>query len=145
MEALLMIVVPGLIGGVVMALVFSRMHGRQDVGPRASRLEPPTANFINMANIRVAGVGGLGLVAMATTLAIFMPVIRFAMTTALVLGVGMAIVLIVRRRRTGPLPSGGQHPGAHSMFSIEPTSAADSDEPPSSASRRHALAPIPTL
>lgn len=133
MEPFLMIVVPGLLGGLVMALLFNRMHGRQDVGPRESRLEPPSTNLINMATIRVAGVGGLGLVAMATTLAIFMPVIRFAMLTALVLGVGMALVLIVRRRRFGPLPSGGQHPGAHSMFPIESASTADSDKPRSSS------------
>jgi hypothetical protein len=35
------------------------------------------------------------------------------------LGIVLSLILIVRRRRTGPLPSSGQRPGANTTLSID--------------------------
>ncbi len=62
--------------------------------PQFSRTDP-----INIAHIRVAGIGGLGLVAMAALVAWYVPSIRIAMLLALPLGILLAAGLIVWRRR----------------------------------------------
>ena len=115
---LLMIVLPGMLGGLILALLiitFGRpsRHEAADI-----RLDPPSPHLINMARIRVAGGGGLGMVAMAITVAIFVPRIRFSMAIALVLGGALSVGLIAYRRRQGPLGS-NTTPGAHSMFPME--------------------------
>jgi len=118
MEPLIMIVVPGLLGGIVVALGLMRVGVRPEDGSNAP-LQPPSPGLINMAHIRVGGIGGLGMVAMAATVAIFVPRIRLTMAVALFLGMALAAVLIAVRRRTEPLPSSSQHAGAHSMFISE--------------------------
>jgi hypothetical protein len=119
---LLMIVLPGMFGGLIVAL-FIGLFG---AGPRGesseARLEPPSPHLINMAHIRVAGGGGLGMVAMAITVAIFVPRIRFSMAVAMLLGGVFAAALIAYRRRQGPLGS-TTTPGAHSMFPMETPTA----------------------
>jgi hypothetical protein len=125
MEPLIVIMLPGLVGGLVLAFIIGRFAGAtQERESIQARLEQPSTNVINMARIRVAGVGGLGMVAMAVTVAIFVPRIRSTMALALALGVAMAIALIALRRREGPLSS-SNGPGAHSMFPL--------DEPPAAA------------
>ena len=126
MEPLLVIIVPGILGGILFAFLFSRFGGAPDDSGDA-RLRPPSTGMINMARIRVAGFGGLGMVAMAITVAIFVPRIRLTMALALVLGGAMAAALIAFRRRQGPL---GSHidPGAHSMFPMTESSAAPAPE-----------------
>jgi hypothetical protein len=89
-----------------------------------------------MARIRVAGLGGLGMVAMSVVVTIFVPRIRLTMAIGLLLGAALAAVLIARRRRAGPLPSSSQRPGAHSMLSIEPPPAAAAGESDRSARGR---------
>jgi len=82
----------------------------------------PTVNAtdaINIARIRVAGVGGLGLLAMATVVAWFVPRIGQTLLLGVTLGVFLAAILIIRRHRVGPLPSSGRRPGANTMLSIE--------------------------
>ena len=133
MEPFLIIVVPGLLGGVILALLFARFHG----APRASgevRLAQPSTDLINMARIRVAGVGGLGMVAMSIVVAIFVPRIRLTMIIALALGAVLAAVLIAQRRRRGPWNS--QLPGAHSMFPNDAAQGAASAERESVLDRR---------
>jgi hypothetical protein len=118
MEPLLIILVPGIVGGIAIALLVSGL--RPGAGPATrTRLEPPSPGLINMAHIRVDGIGGLGMVAMAITVAIFVPRIRLTMILALLLGAAFGAVLIVLRRRSGPLSSGNGHPGAHSMLLID--------------------------
>lgn len=118
MEPLLMVFVPALLGGIVLAFLIARIpvHG---LPPRERPPDPPNAGVINIARIRIDGVGGLGIVAMAAAVAIVEPHIRVAMALALVLSVPLALALIVRRRRTGPFPSGNQ-PGAHAMLPLDP-------------------------
>ena len=107
MEPLLIILVPGLFGGLVLALALLIAGKRQGtpctVVPR--RLAAPSPALINMAHIRVEGIGGLGMVAVAVAVAVSDPRIRLAMIVAAVLGAGLALVLIAMRRRTGALPS----------------------------------------
>jgi hypothetical protein len=113
MEPLILIVVPGVVGGIVLALFLSRTHVPARPGP-AARLEPMSTSMINMARIRPVGIGGLGMVAMAVAVAIFVPRIRLSMAIALVLGTVMAAVLVARRRREGGMSH--TEPGAHTLF-----------------------------
>ena len=108
MEPILIIGIGGLLGGLVLALlIFRFQHPSEQASETSSPQLMSPMNAINMARIRVNGIGGLGMVAMATVVAIFVPRIREAMALALVLGVLFAVILIARRRRTGPLPSSG--------------------------------------
>ena len=129
MEPFLMILVPGLLGGIVFALGVRRF-GRSSAQPVGTsyRLQPLPTDTINMARIRVSGVGGLGLVAMAITVALFVPRIRLSISIALALGLAFALLLIAHRRRTGPLPSSGARPGGHTALAIySPESAMHRD------------------
>src|SRR5512134_668189 len=118
MELLLVVLVPGVIGGLVVALVAFRMRGpRSSVDPL--RNVPPSTDTINMARIRVDGIGGLGLVAMALTVAWFVPRIRQHVLLGLALGILLAAVLVLVRRRSGPMPSSGKAPGANATLSID--------------------------
>jgi hypothetical protein len=118
MEPLMIILIPGLAGGLAVALLMTRLRAGSGSRVRVP-LEPPSPGLINMAHIRVDGVGGLGMVAMAIVVAIFVPRIRLTMALALLLGTALAALLIAVRRRTGPLSSGGDHPGAHAMLDID--------------------------
>jgi hypothetical protein len=119
MEPLLIILVPGVLGGIVVAYVFFRLARVPSPWVTMSeRLDPPSTGMINMARIRVAGGGGLGMVAMSIVVAIFVPRIRFTMALAFVLGCVMAAVLVALRRRNGNSPS-GIDPGAHALLPLE--------------------------
>jgi hypothetical protein len=72
-----------------------------------------------MANIRIEGVGGLGMVAAVVAVAVTDPRIRLATILAAVLGIGLALVLIAMRRRRGPLPSSGDGPEDQLMLGID--------------------------
>jgi hypothetical protein len=119
MEPLLIILVPGLLGGLVLALLIAanRQGTPSTVVPR--RLAAPSPALINMARIQVEGVGGLGMVAAIVVVAVSDPRIRLATIVALVLGAGLALVLIATRRRTGALPSGGDGPDDRSTLRID--------------------------
>ena len=116
MEFLLIVVVPGVLGGVVTALVLLWFHAHHLSTAGGPPLEAPSPAAINMARIRVQGVGGLGLVAMAVAVAIGVPRIRLTMAVALALGIALALVLIAMRQRMGPLPSSSRRSGAHSWW-----------------------------
>jgi hypothetical protein len=119
METVLLILVPGLVGGLILALLIA---GRRQGTPPTfvpRRLAAPSTALINMAHIRVEGVGGLGLVAVAVAVAIVDPRIRLALTAAAVLGIGLALVMIALRRRTGALPSGGDGPDDRSLLHLD--------------------------
>jgi hypothetical protein len=98
-----LILVPGLVGGVVVALVFFWFQRRQVARPSVvvPHQDGIVTDPINMASIKVAGVGGLGLVAMAIAVAHDIPRIGQTVLVGLCLGVVLAIVLITRRRLSG--------------------------------------------
>jgi hypothetical protein len=119
MESLLIILVPGVFGGLVLALVLAslRWGSPSTVVPR--RLAAPSYALINMAHIRVEGVGGLGMVAAVIAVAVTDPRIRLAMIMASVMGTALALVLIAKRRRTGALPSNGDGPDDRSTLHLD--------------------------
>ena len=88
-----------------------------------SRLD---TDMINIAHIRVAGIGGLGLVVMSFVVAFYIPSIGMSVGAGLFFGTALALWWIARRRKMGPMPSSGQRPGANIVLSI------DESEPPSS-------------
>jgi hypothetical protein len=143
MEPFLLILVPGLLGGIVVALC-ARWFGRPAEDAAAiHRLQSVSTDTINMARIRVAGVGGLGLVAMATVVALFVPRIRLSISIALALGLASAIVLILHRRRTGPLPSSGARPGGHTALAVYDPETATSPDAADPLPPGQAFAPAP--
>ena len=120
MEPLLMILVPGLFGGVLLAILFYRFARTPSGGVTvAERLEPPSPSAINMAHIRVAGLGGLGMVAMSVVVAVFVPRIRLTMAVGLVLGCAMAAILVAVRRAKDDSEDGIE-PGANALLPLEP-------------------------
>jgi hypothetical protein len=115
MDPVLMMLIPGVLGGVVVALLLRRAHWTDD----SSQVVPPTgeplsSGAINLSHIRVAGEGGLGLVAIAVASAIFVPRIGQTIGLGFVLGAVLAVALVAWRRHTGPLPSSSRRSGAHS-------------------------------
>ena len=101
MDPVTMVLVPGLIGGALFALAFFFVN-RRDAPANAVavpyRREPLSTDVINAGSIKVAGIGGLGLVAMAATVALNIPRIFETVTLGLVLGTAAALIMIVRRR-----------------------------------------------
>jgi hypothetical protein len=119
MEPLLTILIPGLLGGLVLALVIAATRRGTSVTFVPRRLAAPSPSLINMSNIRVEGVGGLGMVAAVAVVAVTDSRIRYATILALVLGGGLALVLIAMRRRTGSFPSTGNGPEDRSVLHLE--------------------------
>ena len=100
MDPVTLVLVPGLIGGALFALAFFLMNRRPQADGVAIpfRREPLSTDIINAASIKVAGIGGLGLVAMAATVALNIPRIFETVTLGLVLGTVAATIMIIRRR-----------------------------------------------
>lgn len=131
MDPVTTILVPGFLGGLVIAalvILWQRRHGHAPSIAVPYRRDPLSTDVINMASIKVAGVGGLGLVAMAAAVALDVPRIGETIGIGLVLGAVIAAVLIVRRRRAGPMPSSGRGMGANTVLSIDVPTRADSDD-----------------
>src|SRR3990170_7675823 len=109
MDPVTLVLVPGFLGGLVLALLIFRMQA-----PSSSldslRRHPISTDVINMARIRVDGVGGFGLVMMALPVAWFVLRIRQHIAIGIGLGVLFAVVLIIVRRSSGPMPSSGETP-----------------------------------
>jgi hypothetical protein len=119
MEPLLMILVPGVLGGLVVAVLIASNRLWTPSAVVARPLDAPSPSLINMAHIRVEGVGGLGMVAAIVIVAISDSRIRFVTLLAAVLGAGLALALIALRRRTGALPSSGDGPADRSILGID--------------------------
>ena len=116
--------VSALVGGILVAAVMiladRRRSGRhQQHDAFANSPDARSTDVINIASIRVAGVGGLGLVAMALLLALTIPRIGQSLALGAVLGVGFAAGLILWRQRFGPIPTSGGRMGANTTLSID--------------------------
>src|SRR5262245_7756027 len=122
MDFVTLFAVFGIVGGAYVAYWVARLNRetpRPDpmaVSPRHSRLD---TDMINMAHIRVVGVGGLGLVVMSIVVAIYVPSVGISIGTGLLLGVALGITWIARRKKLGPMNSSGQRPGANVVFAID--------------------------
>jgi hypothetical protein len=121
MEALAILMVPAAIGGVALAILFITFSRRtpRNTTTDVFSAERLSSDVINASRIRVAGVGGLGLVAMALAVAIGVPGVGVPLAAGGALGILLAAVLILWNRRKGPLPSSGRRSGANTMLSIE--------------------------
>jgi hypothetical protein len=118
MEPLLIILVPGVIGGIVLSLFIMRLRRTTPPTFVAKRLEPTSPSLINMSSIKVEGLGGLGMVAAVIAVAIADPRIRLAIIIAGVLGSALAFFLIRARRSSGGLHS-GDGPDGDSLLHLE--------------------------
>src|SRR5689334_18971327 len=118
MEPLLIVLIPGILGGLVLSVLIARNRRGTPATFVSRPLDAPSPALINMAHIKVEGLGGLGLVAAVTAVAIADPRIRLAMIVALVLGGGLALFLISTRRRTGAMPSSGDGPEDRSLLHL---------------------------
>ena len=128
MDPVMLVLVPGFLGGLVLAFLIFRMQAPSSP-PDSLRRHPISTDVINMARIRVDGIGGFGLVMMALTVAWFVMRIRQHVAIGLGLGVLLAVVLIAVRRRSGPMPSSGETPGANSTLSLDvPIDSSDRDD-----------------
>lgn len=117
MEPVLIVLVAALVGGPVVAAAIRWIPRRRRNGVEVETPNEPLGIYaINMAHIRVDGVGGLGLVAMAFGIAWAIPRIGESIAFGFLLGVLLASAWIIRARSLGPMPSAGQRPGAHSLL-----------------------------
>ena len=138
-------------GGIVVALLLSVAHrlrpGQRQSDAFAQGTKAKGTDVINIASIRVAGIGGLGLVAMALAVALTIPRIGQTVALGAVLGAGLAVGLILWRRRLGPMPTSGRHPGANTTLSIDeaagPANQDESGKATSTKVRRVGLAATP--
>ena len=138
MDPVTLVLVPGILGGVVIALVvFYNGFWPRRPAPLAPPYEPdePITNMYNISSVRVAGIGGLGLLAMASAVALNVPMIGAAMGLGVVLGGIFAVGMILYKRRSGPMPSSGKGIGASTVLSLREkprdlisSDAADTDE-----------------
>ena len=132
MDPVTTILASGFVGGLVIAAFYvgwQRRHGSTPGLVAYSRPEPLSIDAINFSSLRVAGIGGLGLVAMALAVAIDIRRIGETVAIGFVFGLAIAVVLIVRRRRTGSMPSSGGHMGANTILSIDSPYVGDGDDP----------------
>jgi hypothetical protein len=101
MDVALAFVVPGLVGGLLLAALLVRLNRRPSSGlVRHSTLEAVSPDVINMAHIRVAGIGGLSMIAAGIIIAVNLPEIGLSLLTALSLGAALAVGMIVYRSRS---------------------------------------------
>ena len=119
-----MILLPGIVGGLAIALFIARFMKRGSEVPTDRAL----STDINIARIRAAGIGGLGLFAMALVVAWFVPRIGQTLSVGTLLGAVLGVVLILRRRRAGPLPSSSGTAGANAVLSIDHPASSKNDD-----------------
>ena len=123
MDPTLPVILAGCAGGAVIAWALLRAPRWSPSGSLASAPSRGTnggrRDVINISAIRVAGVGGLGLVVMAVGLAWTFPSVGRALTLGAGLGVVLAVALIAYRRRVGPLPTSASEPGANTTLRLE--------------------------
>ncbi|NQW02623.1 MAG: hypothetical protein HQ485_01185 [Acidobacteria bacterium] len=114
-------VVGGLVLGGLM-LGAARLGFRRASAHESDSMLPlgQATDIINVSRIRVAGIGGAGLVVMAWTLAATFPLIGWSVGLGLAAGVVMALSVIGYRHRHGPLPTGHGAPrGGGVLFGQE--------------------------
>ena len=134
MDPVMLVIIPGFLGGLIVALFISRMHAPLP-GVDPLRRHPLTTDIINMARIRVSGVGGFGLMMMAVVVAAFVPRIRQHLLISVGLAIIFAIALIALRRRNGPLPSSGGPHGADTVLALDVPDTASAQPPQPPATR----------
>jgi hypothetical protein len=115
-------------GGAVTAVLLIAIGRRPHASPVAvaDRFASEGTSFdtINMSHIRVAGIGGLGMAAVAVAIAYVFPRIGFSLAIGVVGGVVGAVAVILSRSRLGPLGSGRGQIGGRSVLVENPPAPA---------------------
>lgn len=141
MDPVMLVLIPGILGGLAIAWLIARVQAH---GPRTltyAPIERSAADVINISRIRAAGIGGLGLCAIALVVAWFVPRIGLTLGAGVVLGALLGAVMILRRRSKGPLPSSGRGTGANVILSIETSDASGSEDTDGRPNRLRVAAP----
>lgn len=113
-------VLPAVVGGVLLASVLRYVNRRPSSGVVVrSALEPMSPDLINMAHIRVAGLGGLGMVGAVVVTAISLPQIGMAMIAGVVAGIAVAAGLIAYRVRPGAAQGGADGDGPQTLLALD--------------------------
>ena len=134
MDPVIAILIPSIFGGLAIAWFIARFQAR---GSRTLTDVPMersgASDVINISRIHAAGIGGLGLFAMALVVSWFVPRIGLTLSAGVLLGILLGALMIFLRRRNGPLPSSGGSTGANVILSIDQPAASeseDNDSPP---------------
>ena len=109
-------------GGIVLSAAFAwaNRRGRASTNvPDQFARDAFSTDTLNFAHVRVAGVGGLGLVLVGVAIALDFALVGAVLGAGLAGGVVAAVAVILYRRRSGPLPSSSIGPGARSVFLTE--------------------------
>jgi len=123
MDPMTQLLILGIVGGAVFGALMKLLGRRSGARPEhdvfRERLGTGSFDVINLASIRVAGLGGLGMIAVAFATAWTFPRIGQTIILGAVCGVAMAAILIWRRRREGPLSTSSGRPGANTTLRID--------------------------
>ena len=122
MDPTLPLILWGFAGGAVIAwalLRARRWSPAAGVAASGAGRNGRQRDVINISAIRVAGIGGLGLVGMAASLAWAFPSVAQSLMLGAGLGLLLAVGLIVYRRRMGPLPSSARQSAANTTLHLE--------------------------
>lgn len=84
-----------------------------------SAIEPLSPDAINMAHIKVEGIGGLGLMAAGVIVAISLPEIGVSLLAGVGLGAGIAVGLIAYRSHVSATGAGGSDGQPPSVLMLE--------------------------
>jgi hypothetical protein len=118
------LLLPAVVGGVLLAGALRWLNRRPSSGVVSqSALEPVTPDLINMAHIRVAGLGGLGMLGAVVVTAASLPEIGVALAASVGLGAAIGAGLIAYRRRTAPAGSGGHDGLPPSVLALDDRAA----------------------
>ena len=94
------IMVVPVVGGVIAAsfLIFSRRSGLGASQVRPDPFADSNTDVINVSRVRVAGVGGIGLMIVAAAMAMTFPRIGWSMVVSAIAGLALAMTWIFMRR-----------------------------------------------
>jgi uncharacterized transporter YbjL len=111
----------GLASGAVVAYVLIRLHrrSRADVDSELAHIEQISFDVINFSHLQVVGFGGFALVFMCAMVAIVMPPVGLSLAIGAAAGTIVAILLIVRRGKAGPISSSSRSPGANTTLHLD--------------------------
>lgn len=128
-----------LAGGLVVAAVTILLGRRSRAGTPRFVSDPfegaSSTDVINFSRIRVAGFGGLGFVVAAMAVGLELVRVGQVLMVGAVGGTLAAIVLIVWRRRAGPISTSSQTPGASGVLHLEDPVPAPATDPASNTER----------
>jgi hypothetical protein len=128
---LVTLLLPALLGGLAFAGLLRWTNRRPSSGVvTQSVLEPMSPDLINMAHIRVAGIGGLGMVGAVVVTAIALPQIGIALSAAVGFGAAMAAGLVAYRARSSAAAAGGDDGRPPTVLALDDRSPRVSPQPP---------------